>query len=290
MTALSDRPDVLPEDRAVEDLASALDAATARLAETDRLGRQVANELKDATDAVHRAALVHIVRALRADPRGKELLFDLVDDPSVRMALLLHGIIRPDPMTQARAALDSVRPQLQSHGGDVELVRIEEGTVFVRLSGACNGCSMSAVTMRNGVEQALKDAVPGVTGVEVLPNEPGPAFIPLGAVTTKPAETGWVDSGALDGFALGAVTPVDGGAAVVVNVGGQLQAYVNACAHMGLPLDDAEVDDRDGSLTCQWHGFCFDALTGECRTLPNAQLDPLPLRVEDGHVWVRTGT
>jgi Fe-S cluster biogenesis protein NfuA/nitrite reductase/ring-hydroxylating ferredoxin subunit len=300
MTAVAPSPSSLrPEDRDVEQLASALDEALAALdALEDPIAQRVTEAVRRALDDAHRAALVHVVRRLREDPRGKELLFELVDDPTVRLVLLMHEIIRPDPMTLAARALEQVRPQLQSHGGDVELVRIEDGTAYVRLSGACNGCSMSAVTMRNGVEQALKTEIPGIVGVEVLPNEPGPTLIQLSEIGVRSSEPekGWVRSDALDTFELDRLRAVDlqadGGTAVsaiVVNLGGQLSAYVNACAHLAMPLDQAELDPSDGSLTCEWHGYCFDALSGECRTFPGVQLEQLPLRVEDGHVWIRVG-
>lgn len=300
MTAVAHRTEsAQPEDRDVEQLAQALDDALALVEGLeDPAALSATLAVRRALDDAHRAALVHVVRQLRDDPRGKELLFEIVDDPAVRMVLLMHEIIRPDPMTLAANALQQVRPQLQSHGGDVELVRIEEGTAYVRLSGACNGCSMSAVTMRNGVEQALKAEVPGIVGVEVLPNEPGPTLIQLSEIGVRSAEPekGWVRADPLDAFELDQLRAVDlvpdSGAAVsalVVNLGGQLSAYVNECAHLGMPLDGADLDPGDGSLTCEWHGYCFDALSGECRTFPGAQLEQLPLRVEDGHVWIRVG-
>ena len=284
MTATDERAaTTFPEDRPVEDLARALDEASAAVAELEPVAARVAEELRRALEDTHRAALVTVVRRLREDPRGKELLFELVDEPALRLVLLMHGIIRPDPTTLAARALEQVRPQLQSHGGDVELVRIEDGTAYVRLSGACNGCSMSAVTMRNGVEEALKAEVPGINGVEVLPNEPGPTLIPLDEIGLRSAalDKGWVRSRPIGEFALDEITALELG---------QLSAYVNACAHLAMPLDDAELDPSDGSLTCQWHGYCFDALSGECRTLPGAQLEQLPLRVEDGDVFIRVSS
>ena len=62
-------------------------------------------------------------------------------------------------------ALDSIRPALQADGGDIELVSFEDGIVKVRLGGACGCCSMSQITMTQGVEQAIKKAVPGVKKV-----------------------------------------------------------------------------------------------------------------------------
>ena len=123
-------------DAEFEALATAVDAAAGAVAGLDEPARSAATDLRMAIEAFHRPALVHIVRTLRDDPRGKELLFDLVDDPNVRAVLGLHGIIRADPATRARRALDAVRPYLQSHGGDVELVRVEGGTAYVRLHGS----------------------------------------------------------------------------------------------------------------------------------------------------------
>lgn len=62
-------------------------------------------------------------------------------------------------------ALESIRPALQADGGDIQLVSVEDGIVKVRLTGACSGCPMSQMTMTQGVEQAIKKAVPGVKKV-----------------------------------------------------------------------------------------------------------------------------
>ena len=66
---------------------------------------------------------------------------------------------------KVEAALNEIRPMLQRDGGDVELVAIEGGVVKVRLQGACAGCPMSQMTLRNGIEKVLKDKIPEVTAV-----------------------------------------------------------------------------------------------------------------------------
>ncbi len=64
-------------------------------------------------------------------------------------------------------ALAKIKPSLQADGGDVELVEVsEEGIVKVRLTGACRGCPMSQLTLKMGIEKALKEAVPGVKEVQ----------------------------------------------------------------------------------------------------------------------------
>lgn len=65
-------------------------------------------------------------------------------------------------------ALDKIRPMLQRDGGDVELVEVDNGVVKVRLTGACKGCPMSQMTLKNGIERLLKQEVPGLASVEAV--------------------------------------------------------------------------------------------------------------------------
>lgn len=72
--------------------------------------------------------------------------------------------------SEVRQVLDEIRPAIQSDGGDLELVSVEEssGVVTVRLHGACVGCSLAAITLKAGVERTLKAKVPRVTRVEAV--------------------------------------------------------------------------------------------------------------------------
>ena len=68
---------------------------------------------------------------------------------------------------KVQEAINKVRPMLQADGGDVELVSVEaNGVVKVKLTGACAGCPMSQMTLKNGIERILKEQVPEVTTVE----------------------------------------------------------------------------------------------------------------------------
>jgi len=67
---------------------------------------------------------------------------------------------------EVKDVLDQIRPGLQADGGDVELVEItEDGIVKVRLVGACHGCPMSTLTLKNGIERTLKKKLPEVKEV-----------------------------------------------------------------------------------------------------------------------------
>ena len=67
---------------------------------------------------------------------------------------------------QVEAALNKIRPMLQADGGNVELVEVEDGVVTVRLQGACAGCPMSQMTLKNGIEKMLKQEIPAVKSVK----------------------------------------------------------------------------------------------------------------------------
>lgn len=68
---------------------------------------------------------------------------------------------------KVQAVLDKIRPSLQADGGDVELVEVtEQGIVKVRLTGACKGCPMSQMTLKNGIERLLLKEIPELKGVE----------------------------------------------------------------------------------------------------------------------------
>ena len=63
---------------------------------------------------------------------------------------------------RVQTVINKIRPMLQADGGDVELVDVEDGVVTVRLQGACVGCPMSQMTLKNGIEKFLKNEIPEV--------------------------------------------------------------------------------------------------------------------------------
>jgi Fe-S cluster biogenesis protein NfuA len=81
---------------------------------------------------------------------------------------IMNGVDRMKEKVQK--AINEIRPNLQADGGDVELVEVmEDGTVKVKLLGACRGCPMSQMTLKMGIEKYLKKEVPGVREVVSVP-------------------------------------------------------------------------------------------------------------------------
>jgi Fe-S cluster biogenesis protein NfuA len=69
---------------------------------------------------------------------------------------------------KVQAALAEIRPQIQADGGDIDLIAVENSIVKVRLRGACAGCPMSALTLKQGVERLIKQKVPEIQSVEAV--------------------------------------------------------------------------------------------------------------------------
>ena len=69
---------------------------------------------------------------------------------------------------KVEAALEQIRPALRADGGDVQLVDVEEGVVTVRLTGACGGCPMATMTLRNGIERVIREQVPEVREIVAI--------------------------------------------------------------------------------------------------------------------------
>jgi Fe-S cluster biogenesis protein NfuA len=107
------------------------------------------------------------------------LIDTFANDELLGSLFLLHGLHPVDVETRVLEALDEVRPYLKSHGGNVELISIENGVAYLRLDGSCNGCSSSTVTLKATIEEAINKAAPDLNGLEVE----GVAELPARPVT-----------------------------------------------------------------------------------------------------------
>lgn len=73
-----------------------------------------------------------------------------------------------DLRERIEAALDTIRPAIAMDGGNVELLDVEDGVVTLRMMGACGGCPMSTMTLKQGIEQRLRETVPGIVRVDAI--------------------------------------------------------------------------------------------------------------------------
>lgn len=270
-------------------LAERVDRAEAALKELPDDARAKALELKKAVEAFHEHALKKLIRLFRETEEGKELLYQAVDDPSIYAMLLMHGIVKQNMETRVAAVLEEVRPYLNSHGGDVELVKVDGYTVHVRLQGACTGCSLSAVTLKDGVEETIKARIPEIEQVLMVSDEVTSGYMTFNGddATGDLEQSGWVKGPSVSKLEEGRPLRFAHGAhdMLLVLVEGKIMAFRNQCPHMGHPLDRGLVDGN--FITCPGHGFRFDLTSGECITAPHVQLEPFPVRVESLQIWIR---
>jgi Fe-S cluster biogenesis protein NfuA/nitrite reductase/ring-hydroxylating ferredoxin subunit len=258
-----------------EGLVQRVQELTARVEELQDLqARMLADELAAAIVQLYGEGLTRIFDALGEEGAEVTRVRErLTEDGVVASLMLIHGLY-PVPLHERVAqALGEVRPYLDSHGGDVELLGIEDGVVRLKLVGHCRTCSVSSATLELVVEDALRAAAPDLAGMEVE----GLAE-PTHPIPNSPAalERTWVALEGADAIARGMVVTASQGL-LVANVAGTLLAYQDRCAACGSALA-AEGLLLGGTLTCPSCASSFDLpRAGRCRDDVTLQLTPVPL-------------
>ncbi|MDQ4129695.1 MAG: NifU family protein [Actinomycetota bacterium] len=151
----------------LDELVARLEDLFGKLEDLDEPARGVVFEFLDGVDLLHREAVYRLGVAL------SDRVTELREDPAVAWLFDAYGV-GIDERAAAEAALESIRPYIHSHGGDIEVLSVEAGVVHVRMSGACSGCTASAITLKQGVEDALQAGFPGFVGLTVEEDHAAP--------------------------------------------------------------------------------------------------------------------
>lgn len=255
--------------------------------------RQKALEMLGLVDALHREGMNRIAELLWT---GSPVVLDkALHDPAINILLQLYDLApgEPEPREQVEMALAGVRPYIESHGGAVDILDVVEGVVHLRLSGACQGCAGSAMTLKRGIETALREGFPGFQSIEVhepvdltqrkLPSN----FIPLqqlGAgqrTLNRPVFSTVAHAADLQPGSLMAVE-VKAKRVLLCNIGGEFYAYGNECPGTTLPLEEGVLSDV--VLVCPWHNCAFDARTGRRVDGGTGRLQVIPVAVREGEI------
>jgi Fe-S cluster biogenesis protein NfuA len=171
MSDLEDRTD--PDDISyIEAWARISELADELLAHPDRdVVRQV-EELLDWVDAFHRDGLGRLIEMVRSW-RGELFLDSVANNEVTGTMLAAYGLgeggeLAVEASAAVDAALDDVRPLVESHGGALEVASVKDGVVALRMLGTCDGCPSSSATLTYGVEAALRQHWPHFRRLELL--------------------------------------------------------------------------------------------------------------------------
>jgi Fe-S cluster biogenesis protein NfuA/nitrite reductase/ring-hydroxylating ferredoxin subunit len=249
----------------------------------DSTTRDLAEDLVSAVVQMYGAGLERIFDLLlSAGADGGRIAASLAEDPLVATLLLIHDL-HPVPLEQrVQQALDSVRPYMESHGGNVELLSLEDGIARIHLQGSCSDCSASSVTLELAIKQALEEAAPDLEALEVE----GVAPQALPVVMSEPARS-WFDLESVSSLTDGSLAAVSvaGSDLVVANVEGSLLAYRDRCASCGASLHGGLL--LAGALSCpECARSFFLPSAGRSMDDDRIQLEPVPLLREEGRVKV----
>lgn len=271
-------------DRAVAEL----DTLVATL---EREGDERSLMLLELIDAIHRPAL----ELLLAGHPEHEL---------VQAVLSMYDLAPLDPRIEVEEALGDLRPYIDSHGGNLEVLSVQDGVVHLRMSGSCDGCAASEMTLRRGIERRLRERVPGFR--EVIAHDPHEAQARNGAhgaggdtadgggavkLPVRVVAPRFQPALALEELAPGELRAVEvqGQSVLLLNVEGEPYAYRNTC-----PAEPGNRLRMEGGrlagtvLVCPWHNCAYDARSG--LRVDDRPAEPplvaLPLAVRGGSIEV----
>ena len=277
----------------LERLTSDIEKLDALVATWDESHQLTVQALKSSIEELHKEAFTRLIRALKDDPAAGAKLREALQDKVVFGVLSYHGLLKTPLRTRLEAALNEVRPFLQGHGGDVELIAIKPpDTIEIRLVGSCHGCPSSSQTLSEGVEKSVRAHCPEITTInqvsrglpEAERNGQQLYFIsPFAASVSQ----GWIAACELTEIPAGGILEhrVKDRSVLLYRDGDEVSCVDNACAHLGMPLEMGEVNN--GMITCSYHGFQYALATGECLTVPEVQLKVHAVRVIGAIVEVR---
>lgn len=255
----------------------------------DETQRGAVEAYRSAIEDLQGEAIRRLVRALKAEPAALAVMKTALGDEVVYAVLRRHNIIKASLSERLEAALESVRPMLASHGGDIELVKIAPPSIEVRFIGACDGCPASALTFHAGVKKAVEAACPEITDILQIKGMGGGGGDSVRFVSpfALGAVGGWHFVSRLEEIPQGGIRTADiGGQSILLSrQGAMVSCFQNACAHFGMALDGGEIES--GIITCPYHGFQYDLSSGECLTAPEVALQSHAVRVIGTKVEVR---
>jgi Fe-S cluster biogenesis protein NfuA/nitrite reductase/ring-hydroxylating ferredoxin subunit len=264
----------------------------------DPIARAKAAEVIQVLLELYGEGLARVMEVVAQGEDSERAFEVLAGDELVSHLLLLHGLHPLDVETRVVRALEEVRPYLQSHGGNVELLGIEGGVARVRMQGSCDGCPSSAVTLKLAIEEAVQKAAPDLEGIEAEGvTEPQPAPTLVAGPTLRRKKKRQEENGA-SWTVVGGLPQLSGGGLLVKEISGEpvlflkleddFYAYRHLCPGCGASLEEGGL--KGAELACSGCAHRYDVRrAGRCLDDPQLHLEPIPLLVNEEVVEERQG-
>ncbi|GFG55204.1 hypothetical protein CQY20_31585 [Mycolicibacterium agri] len=289
LPGLHDSQDDAQWRTAGERIQTLLDASSSGGAVARERAEQLVREVTD----LYGAVLMRMMEvALAADPG---LADRFAADDLVASLLLVHGLHPYDVERRVSDALDSVRPYLGSHGGDVSLLGVADGVVRLQFQGSCKTCPSSSITLELAVEDAVRAAAPEIASIEVVAadKDPSAGLIPADSLLTRLRSNGhrstaWqpvpelaeLSDGEVGGFR------VSGTTTLVCRMGDDVFAYRDQCPSCTGTLAGAQLSGA--VLRCPGCGAGFDVVHAGAGVGGDRHLEPIPVLMRDGVLSMAT--
>jgi Fe-S cluster biogenesis protein NfuA/nitrite reductase/ring-hydroxylating ferredoxin subunit len=247
---------------------------------------------------LHGEGLARIMDSV-ARSGGEDLNARFADDELVSHLLFLHGLHPLDLEARVASALEEVRPYLHSHGGNVELIGVEDGVARLRMEGSCKGCPSSTMTLKLAIEEAIWKAAPDLESIEaegVADPEPSPTIVagPTLRRKKKPEENGaspsWTVVGGLPRLSDGGTLAkeISGERILFAKLEGDFFAYRDHCPGCESSMEAGTLSGSE--LACPGCERRYDVRrAGGCLDEPGMHLVPVPLLVDEEVVEEREG-
>ena len=261
-------------------------------------------KIENLPDPEARASALALLQALmelvaESEDAGYAIFDRFAEDELVGSLLLLYGQ-HPLPLeTRVTRALDKVRPYLDSHGGNVELLSVSDGVVRLRMQGSCKSCPSSSMTLKLAIEEAIFAAAPDVVEIVaegVTEQPPATGFVQIGTAARSgngsapqsgnaksQGTVGWEEVSGLSALGTSTVRllEVRGRSVLFCRLGESFYAYDDNCPGCGSALKDAHLELTN--LVCPQCRQQYDVIrAGRGLDQPNLYLEPYPLLFEQG--------
>ena len=266
---------------------------------SDPSARSKAAEMVQTLLELYGEGLARMMDAVARGGESERTFEAFAEDELVSHLMLLHGLHPLDVETRVIRALEEVRPYLQSHGGNVELLGVEGGVARLRMQGSCDGCPSSAATLKLAIEEAVQKAAPDLEGIEaegVAEPQPKPTTTFVAAPTLRKKEKKQPEEDQASWMVVGGLPQLSGGGMLVKEISGEpvlfvkleddFYAYRHLCPGCGESLERGSL--KGAELSCPGCERRYEVRrAGRCLDDPQLHLEPIPLLVsEEGIVKI----